>query len=530
MFEVHDTMRLPYSAVSYIVVNFPNGSSTRGSGVVVGANDVLTAMHVVFDAERGGFASSITIYPGADTSPYLQTPFGSFTNWGGVRSRTDNWDTNGDGLLTDTEAQYDLALIGMRSRIGDVTGWLGLSNSRADVTATMMGYPARGTGLMTELVNADASTFDGVFNMNSGLGAGSSGGPLVSGANQVLGIASAGNASNTIATYAGLFGPGNWDWLMTAMRDNDALIGDAPSPAPATAPAPAPVPGGTSRSGGSSDDSYFFSRFDPAGAITVSDTGGRDIFNAYLLSGHHRINLNAGAPSTIGTNVVTIAFGTVIEDAMAYDGNDILTGNSANNTLWAEGGNDRLIGGGGDDYLDGDVGVDTAVFTGVRASYRVDVARKTVTDLQSGRDGTDTLNSIERLQFSDVSLALDTAGNGGQAYRLYQAAFDRTPDRPGLGYQMNQLDMGARLVDVAQGFINSGEFAQSFADLDTSGFLSRLYQNVFHRAPDASGLAYHTSAAGTGTTRAQLLVNFSESPENQVALIGVIQNGMTFTL
>ena len=47
--------------------------------------------------------------------------------------------------------------------------------------------------------------------------------------------------------------------------------------------------------------------------------------------------------------------------------------------------------------------------------------------------GTDTLSGFKRLEFEDGVLALDTdpGDTAGQAYRLYQAAFARTPDMPG---------------------------------------------------------------------------------------------------
>jgi hypothetical protein len=35
------------------------------------------------------------------------------------------------------------------------------------------------------------------------------------------------------------------------------------------------------------------------------------------------------------------------------------------------------------------------------------------------------------------AVALDVDGAAGQAYRLYQAAFDRAPDKNGLGYWIN---------------------------------------------------------------------------------------------
>ena len=48
--------------------------------------------------------------------------------------------------------------------------------------------------------------------------------------------------------------------------------------------------------------------------------------------------------------------------------------------------------------------------------------------------GTDTIIGFKRLEFNDGTLALDIdpGDTAGQAYRLYQAAFARTPDMPEL--------------------------------------------------------------------------------------------------
>jgi hypothetical protein len=179
---------------------------------------------VVFEAAHGGWATSVQVIPAADTLPSLVAPFGTYRDWGQLNSRTGNWDTNGDGLLTDAEAQWDLAVIGMDSRIGDVTGWLGMASQASDSQATMVGYPTRGTGMMAEAVFADASSRFGVYDIKSVLGPGASGGPLLDATNHVIGVASSGDS--TSSTYAGLFGTGTWDWLMGVMASNDVLIGD----------------------------------------------------------------------------------------------------------------------------------------------------------------------------------------------------------------------------------------------------------------------------------------------------------------
>lgn len=55
----------------------------------------------------------------------------------------------------------------------------------------------------------------------------------------------------------------------------------------------------------------------------------------------------------------TIAYGVVIENARGGSGNDQITGNSANNTLYGFNGNDRIDGGDGGDILYGNDGNDT---------------------------------------------------------------------------------------------------------------------------------------------------------------------------
>ena len=116
------------------------------------------------------------------------------------------------------------------------------------------------------------------------------------------------------------------------------------------------------------------------------------------------------------------------------------------------------------------------------------------------------------------------------AYRLYQAAFNRTPDKAGLGFQMHEMDVGVSLQAVAQNFINSPEFARTYGALNNTQFVNQLYTNVLHRAADAGGLSYHAGNLAAGMSRAQVLMGFSESPENQAALIGFIQGGMQYTL
>lgn len=208
-------------------------------------------------------------------------------------------------------------------------------------------------------------------------------------------------------------------------------------------------------------------------------------------------------------------------------GNDTLTGGVGNDRLLGLEGDDNLEGNGGNDDLVGGSGTDTAVFGGNSSNYTV---LKTLTGLtvSSGINDTDTLIGIERLQFADKTIALDINGNAGQAYRIYQAAFNRTPDNSGLKFWIGLMDTGVKLNDVASGFINSQEFQAVYGATPTNDqFLTRLYNNVLHRAPDIGGYNYWVDLLNRNViSKTETLAQFSESAENQAAVIGVIQDGI----
>lgn len=98
----------------------------------------------------------------------------------------------------------------------------------------------------------------------------------------------------------------------------------------------------------------------------------------------------------------------------AKGGNDTIDGKNGNDYLDGGDGDDRLTGGKGNDTVIGGEGRDTAVYGGVlqdrqgNPQYAFDLdaqGRLTVTDLNK-KDGADTLDSIEYLQFKDKKLAV----------------------------------------------------------------------------------------------------------------------------
>lgn len=145
----------------------------------------------------------------------------------------------------------------------------------------------------------------------------------------------------------------------------------------------------------------------------LNDSTGIDTLNAAAITSDLDLDLTPGATSTLANAPLILTPATLIEVAIAGDGNDTMQGNAANNTLrgergndtlegWA--GNDSLTGGGGDDLLNGrtqtdvlvgDAGNDTLsggvgkdqflYATGTKFAA-IDLGTDTITDFKSGTD------------------------------------------------------------------------------------------------------------------------------------------------
>ena len=282
------------------------------------------------------------------------------------------------------------------------------------------------------------------------------------------------------------------------------------------------------------------------GGLVLVGSGASDTIDGGLLDdtlrgggGADTLRGNAGADRLHGDDGDDLLNGNEGDDVLdGGAGDDSLLGGTGNDTLSGGDGNDVLFGNGGDDLLDGGSGIDTVVFDGAAADYRVQaqgVQDLLLSDLRGGAgEGVDRLVGIERLFFSNgaSALALDTGadGNAGQAYRLYRAAFDREPELGGLGFWIEMLDRGVSLHAVSEGFTRSPEFIELYgANPSNADIVTRLYRNILDREPEKGG--YDFWLAVLDEKRADLatvLAAFSEGPENSVALAGLIANGVAY--
>lgn len=202
----------------------------------------------------------------------------------------------------------------------------------------------------------------------------------------------------------------------------------------------------------------------------------------------------------------------------------------AGDRMWLGAGNDTIVYAGASGIIDAGAGLDTFVSAGnLFMSHTPGPGVGTTNVWNEGAYGA-VLVDVERVIFGTSGTAFDTDGAAGQAYRLYQAAFDRTPDDFGIGFWIGQLDKGISLLEVANAFVDSAEFKDKYAKAATNAALvDQFYANILHRAPDATGQAFWTSVLDKHqATVADVLVHFSESPENVAALVGTIENGIRY--
>ncbi len=149
------------------------------------------------------------------------------------------------------------------------------------------------------------------------------------------------------------------------------------------------------------------------GNDTVDGGGGKDRLDFRLSVDPVSVNLGMQfAPQFISDSQGTDFLMNIEEVHGSIAGNDTLTGNGEDNVF---------VGDGGDDTIDGQGGVDTASFSGRLDQYTLTINYATggivVTDTVAGRDGTDTLIGVEKLQFANEQEYVLATG-GHQEVRL----------------------------------------------------------------------------------------------------------------
>ncbi|GAC1035843.1 DUF4214 domain-containing protein [Pseudomonas sp. No.117] len=437
-----------YQQICYVQSVFPDGTVIRGSGSVVGSNDVLTALHVVYDDAYGGWATQVNVVPGAYVnSTSFAAPFGSYAaySWSGY---SNNWDKDGNGIPSAAESSHDLALLNMDVNLGSLVGTLGVSTATNDFNGTLLGYPARGTGLMQD---QGASYYYGTdpysfYYVGTSLGPGASGGPMIdtsSGTPLLRGVLSAGDASNySFSWYAAVTGS-NADWLAQTAQSNDSLLGQASAYKPL---------GAGIVSGSGASDMFYEGRLSyVASHTTVYGYQGLDTLVLAGSYGEYQLqNLTGGAGLEVQDTIAGVSLSLYDVNVLQF----------TDRTLYV---------------VDPDQAQVARLYTVFGRTPDTQGLNSWLTNHAEGASFEQIANSFYHSQ--EFSGLYGSFGNQAYAAALYTTVLDRQADGNGLAFWTQQLNSGMGRDQVMVQFTNSAENIDKTQG--STGFLHLLDNNAW---------------------------------------------------
>ena len=155
------------------------------------------------------------------------------------------------------------------------------------------------------------------------------------------------------------------------------------------------------------------------------------------------IEYDAILSDTTNENQMEINGDTAANQLYGGKGNDVIHPGYGDDVVRALNGNDRIHNSLGDDLIYAGNGLDVYFIDWWHDQFgnwdieRIEsgVFQLSHNDAGSHSRGTDILHDVERIEFGirgnvtmNIALDIDVGETAGQAYRLYQAAFARTPD------------------------------------------------------------------------------------------------------
>jgi subtilisin-like proprotein convertase family protein len=214
-----------------------------------------------------------------------------------------------------------------------------------------------------------------------------------------------------------------------------------------------------------------------SGSKTLSDAGGFDTLNAASVSKAVTLSLKAGDQNMMPNGSFTLAAGTFIENAFGGAGNDSITGNALDNVLRGNAGNDTI---------DGNSGTDKVFWGSSSINYQL---RPTATGWQvadkTATDGIDTLINVEKLQFSDRVVNVESKSHASYAnlpaelYQFFITAFNAAPGVTYMDQLAEAYNYGLSVKEIVDIFTTKSQFTSVYAPtLSNQDLATQLVNNI----------------------------------------------------
>lgn len=209
--------------------------------------------------------------------------------------------------------------------------------------------------------------------------------------------------------------------------------------------------------------------------------------------------------------------------------NNEVRGTPSNDSLSSINGLHHFRGLAGNDLITGTLDfVDYAAYFGARSDFNIKIVNGLPVEIvdKFGNEGTDNLKSVERLAFSNLSIAFDINGNAGTTAKILGAVFgkDSLSNKQYVGIGLNLLDSGMSTTTLAS-------LAVGAADLKTNDqIVSTLWKNVFGTTASISDKAPFVKLLDDGMSPGTLAWLAADTSFNKVNinLVGLAQTGIEY--
>jgi Ca2+-binding RTX toxin-like protein len=217
-------------------------------------------------------------------------------------------------------------------------------------------------------------------------------------------------------------------------------------------------------------------------------------------------------------------------------GPDSLSGGDRDDTILGLEGRDTLRGQGGDDTLQGDEDIDTVVYDGALygaegiSNYTLVRDGEQIAVTGPAADGNDLLIDVERVQFSDLSVAFDIDGHAGQVAKLLGAVIGKedwyNPEFVGIG--LNILDQPEFSFEI---LMEAALDVVLGLDRSNADVVNMLFNNLIGEAPSQTDLNNLVDPMDRGEfTQVELCILAAEHPINQlnIGLAELVETGLGY--
>jgi hypothetical protein len=190
-------------------------------------------------------------------------------------------------------------------------------------------------------------------------------------------------------------------------------------------------------------------------------------------------------------------------------GNDTIYGGAGNNTILSGAGNDEIFLAGTADVVDAGEGYDVVHLGGSRQDYEFATGNNFNVNLTGTQVA--SISNAEFLAFdNNESVALVDSEVEAAALRLFQGVLGRDSDVSGAQVWAAQAEQGVAITDIAQQFLDSGEYKAT----SNETFVTSLYTNLLGReTTDEAGVDNWLNVLAAGGSRLDVVSGIATSQE-----------------